>query len=203
MKYYLIGYSGHAYVTIESAFACKYEVLGYFETEEKKQNPYNLSFMGTDENLMNNNRFNEIPVFVGLGDNSLRSRIFEKLKHQKFINIIDPSANVSNTVLLNEGIYIGKNACVNALSKIGKGAIINTAAIVEHDCDINDFVHIAPGAVLCGNVKVEKNSFIGANSVIKQGITIGSNVVIGAGSVVVKNVPDAGMYVGIPLRKIR
>ena len=34
---------------------------------------------------------------------------------------------------------------VNSGSKIGKCAIINTGAIVEHDCTIGDFVHITAG----------------------------------------------------------
>ena len=37
--------------------------------------------------------------------------------------------------------------------------MVNTSVIVEHDCEIGDFVHIATGAVLSGGVKVNNNSF--------------------------------------------
>jgi acetyltransferase-like isoleucine patch superfamily enzyme len=65
---------------------------------------------------------------------------------------------------------------------------------------IGDFSHIAPGAVLCGNVKIGKGTFVGANSVITQGINIGNNVIIGAGTVVIRDIPDNCTVVGNPQR---
>ena len=77
--------------------------------------------------------------------------------------------------------------------------IINTGAIVEHQCQIGDFAHVAPGAVLAGNVKVGKRSFIGAMP-IKEGVEIGSKVIIGAGAVVLENVESESKVVGNPGR---
>ena len=74
--------------------------------------------------------------------------------------------------------------------------------MIEHECIIGDFSHIAPGAVLCGSVSIGKGSFIGANSVIKQGIKIGNNVTIGAGSVVINDILDNTKVVGNPSKII-
>jgi acetyltransferase-like isoleucine patch superfamily enzyme len=63
-------------------------------------------------------------------------------------------------------------------------------------------VHIAPGAVLAGNISVGENSFIGANSVVRQGVKIGSGVILGAGSVVIKNIPDNEIWAGNPAKKL-
>lgn len=202
MNYYLIGYSGHAYVTIESALSSGLNPIGYFEPEEKTFNPYKLKYFGS-EALISGPDFNDVSFFAGIGNNAIRASVFEKSPALNFINIVDKSANVSPTALLKEGIYIGKNAIVNALSKIGTGVIINTGAIVEHECEIGDFVHIAPGAVLCGNICIGEKSLIGANSVVRPGIKIGKNVVIGAGSVVVKDVPDNSLYAGNPSSSIK
>ena len=78
--------------------------------------------------------------------------------------------------------------------------IINTASVVEHDCIIPDGVHVAPGAVLCGGVKVNNNTLIGANSVINQNITIGENVIIGSGSVVINDIPNGLKVAGNPVK---
>ena len=86
--------------------------------------------------------------------------------------------------------YIGPNAVVY------NNVIINTAAVVEHDCSVGIHCHIAPNATLCGSVKVGGLTHIGAGSVVLQGLTIGSNCVVGAGSVVTKNMPNNTTWIG-------
>lgn len=202
MTFYIFGYSGHSFVVIESALSNNFKVLGYYENEEKNNNPYSLQYLGPDEILKNKTDAGNIPFFIGIGENAIREKIFETFdKRLSFTNIIDKSANVSFTAQLKEGIYIGKNACVNALSKIGNGTIINTGAIVEHECTVGDFTHVAPGVVLCGNVSIGKRTFIGANTVIKPGIIIGDNVTIGVGSVVTKNISNNTIVYGNPAKK--
>lgn len=115
--------------------------------------------------------------------------------------IIDPSAEVAESVKLGAGIFIGKNAIINACTQIGDMAIINTGAIIEHGCSVGKYVHVAPGAVLCGDVKIGQNAFIGSNATVIQGVTIGMNCVVGAGSIVLCDVPKNSTVVGIVRRK--
>ena len=86
--------------------------------------------------------------------------------------------------------------------EIGHGVVCNTSSTIDHECIIGDFSFIAPGAVLCGNVKVGRSTFIGANAVIRQGIIIGNNVIIGAGTVVIRDIPDNSTVIGNPARKL-
>jgi sugar O-acyltransferase (sialic acid O-acetyltransferase NeuD family) len=179
------------------------EILGYFDKEEAKQNPYGLSYMGCERQVNIKNRVGQAFVFPAIGDNIVRAslvQLFDELDMRQFI-LIDPSAKISPTAILFPSTYIGKNVCINAQSKVGKGAIINTGAVIEHESKIGDFAHIAPAAVLCGDVEVGIYSFIGANAVVKQGINIGSNAVIGAGSVVLKNIPNGEVWIGNPAKK--
>ena len=81
--------------------------------------------------------------------------------------------------------------------------IINSNATIEHDCVIEDYCHVAPGAVLAGDVFVGPSSSIGAGSTVKQGVKIGRNVTIGAGSVVLNDIPDNETWVGVPAKKLR
>ena len=82
-------------------------------------------------------------------------------------------------------------------------AIINTRAIIEHECHIGPFTHIAVGAVLCGNVDVGDDSFIGANATITEGTKLGNHVIVGAGSVVRQPLPCGCMAAGVPARIIK
>ena len=62
-------------------------------------------------------------------------------------------------------------------------------------------VHVGPGAIVFGRVKIEKNSFIGAGSKIIQNLTVKKNNIIGAGSVVLANTSANSIYAGSPAKK--
>jgi len=199
----VIGYSGHAFVACGILKAAGLPITGYCDKEEKNYNPFGLQYYGSelsDEALA---AMKEHGGFIAIGINSLRNGIYDELSlvNIRFFNAIHPSAVVDDSAIIAPGaVMIAANVTINPLAKIGTGVICNTACIIEHECVVDDFAHIGPGAVLCGNVKVGRQSFIGANAVIRQGITIGDNATIGAGSVVVKNVPDNVTVVGVPAK---
>lgn len=198
----LIGYSGHAYVACEIFHSMNREVKAYADSGQKNKNPYNLTWLGdeTDESVLE--KIRSYDYFVSVGNNAIRQRITQNLiQHIGFPeNAIDSSATLSKTVEYGYGNMFAPGVKINALAKIGNGVICNTGAIIEHECVLNHYVHIAPGAVLCGNVSVGEGSFIGANAVLRQGITIGKNVTVGAGTVVVKNIEDNLIVIGNPQR---
>ena len=146
-------------------------------------------------------------AFITIGTiraDTTRNEIYHKLIQNgyKLINIISSSATVSENVQIEEGVFIGKQAVVNTGTSIACCAIINTGALIEHDCKIGAFTHIAPGCILLGNVQIGHGSHIGAGAVIKQGVCIGSNVTVGAGSVVLKDIPDNATAYGIPSKVV-
>jgi sugar O-acyltransferase (sialic acid O-acetyltransferase NeuD family) len=190
-----IGYSGHGYVAIDALLSSRGTIRGYCEMEMKSNNPFNLPFLGRDETLLIDNQ----NWFIAIGDNAIRSKIY--LKYQTMGNLITIKHRTSVVGYKSEigkGSLLAAYSTINPLCTIGKCCIINTGAIVEHECQVEDFAHIAPGAVLAGNVTIGQGTFVGANSVIKQGVKIGTNVVIGAGAVVLNNIPDNVVVVGNP-----
>jgi sugar O-acyltransferase (sialic acid O-acetyltransferase NeuD family) len=203
-KTILAGYSEHGLVVAEAYISSGKEIDGYLEPNEIFINPFNLKYLGYE---MNSN-FREFDLdnkfILGTGDNYIRNKIGKliQLKGKKILNVIHPSASLTKMLSIGVGNFISKNVSINPLVEIGDFCIINTGAIIEHGCIIENAVHVAPGTVLCGNVSVGENTFIGANSVIKQGIKIGKNVIIGAGSVIINNVDDNLKVVGNPGRII-
>jgi sugar O-acyltransferase (sialic acid O-acetyltransferase NeuD family) len=92
---------------------------------------------------------------------------------------------------------------IQAQARIGNHVIINTGARVDHDCILDDYVHAAPGVILCGCVTIGEGAFIGAGSVIIPGKRIGAWATVGAGSVVINDIPDFAVAVGNPAKIIK
>jgi sugar O-acyltransferase (sialic acid O-acetyltransferase NeuD family) len=180
-------------------------LYGYIDQQEKKINPLNIKYIGNESQItFESLRNDKISIILGIGDNFIRKRLFlmYELEKIELINVIDKTANLSTHVQIGSANYFAKNTIINSFVSIQNNCIFNSGCIVEHECDIASHVHIAPGAVLCGNVTVGECSFIGANSVVKQGVKIGKNVTIGAGSVVLRNVPNNEVWIGNPAKKI-
>lgn len=195
-----VGYSGHAYVCIETAKSMNLSIYGYYDKQKQENNPYKLLFLGNEE-LHDENKGQ---IFISIGDNKIRSIVYEKLKNKncKFASLVHPNSIVSKTLKISENVLISAGAIINAQVTIKNGVIINSGAIIEHECEINHFAHIAPGATLAGNVKIGERTFIGANTSIKHGISICNDVTIGMGAVVTKNITEPGVYIGNPARKL-
>ena len=198
----IVGYSGHAYVIIDILLSSGRLVTAYCDQEAKEFNPYHLDYLGRESDVVN--KLKKFDFFACVGHNGIREKIHTQLSKYlgNPINAIHPSAVISASVKIGDGVMIAANATLNPLVEIGKGVICNTSTSIDHECVIGDFSHIAPGVVLCGNVTVGRGSFIGANSVVRQGITIGNNVIIGAGTVVVKDIPDNALVIGNPARQL-
>ena len=131
-----------------------------------------------------------------------RKKLAEKLDVIHYTKAIHPSAIIDKTVTIDEGSVVMAGSILNIGSRVGKHCIINTAASIDHDCEIADFAHISPNATLCGNVSVDEGAQIGAGAVINPNITIGKWSIVGAGAVIIKDVPDGATVVGNPGRII-
>ncbi len=143
-------------------------------------------------------------MHVAIGNNIIRKKIIDESVEFGFeiISIKHPGAIIEVKAEINPGCFLAAQSVVGARAKIGQGCIINTAAVVEHDCILENCVHICPGAHLAGDVKVGEKTMVGTGAAIIPGINIGKNCVIGAGAVVIKDVKDNATVVGNPGRVI-
>lgn len=201
----IAGYSGHALVVADILLKLGYKIKGYLDFREKEQNVLNIPYLGFEQEKRILHNLKGTPVFASIGDNKIREAVITLFEKENFQipALVSLSANVSSLCKINYGSLVCNGACINPFAKIGKGVIINTASVIEHESVVSDFSHIAPGAILAGGAKIGKRSFVGANAVIKEGIKVGENIVIGAGTFINISIEEPGTYVGNPFKKIK
>ena len=201
----ILGASGHGKVVAEAAEMSGWIVECFFDDAyPEKQRNSNWSVVGNMSDLLN--RLDEFDaIHVAIGDNQTRlSKIRTLLKvGANLATIIHPSASISKSASLKDGVAVFANSSVNAETTVGIGSILNTNSSVDHDCNLGEGVHISPGVNLGGHVKVGDRSWVGIGSVVIQCSEIGKDVIIGAGSAVVSNIPDSCVAVGVPCKVTR
>lgn len=200
----LLGYSGHGKVVAEAVLLNGFHIIGYIDFEEKKDNPFNLEYLGSNNVIPDLINAGKKHFILGVGENHKRLELAELISSYGGFctTIIHPEAKVSKFSKIGLGTFIARGVCINPFVQIGDFCIVNTAATIDHDSKIGDAVHIAPGGVVAGNTSIGKLSFVGANSVLINNLQIGTNVKIGAGSVVIKNIPNNSTVVGNPTRVV-
>jgi sugar O-acyltransferase (sialic acid O-acetyltransferase NeuD family) len=199
----LIGLGGHALVVIDALRSVGRSIVGYCDREERRAFAGDLTYFGREASSKGKAVLEDHDFLVTIGDNALRGKVSAGLLAAGFTEaeaVIHATATVGSGVSFGRGTQVQGGVFVNARSVIGRGVILNTACIVEHECVIESFAHIAPGAVLAGNVTVGTGAFIGANATIIQGVTIGQNATVGAGAVVLRDVPAGKTVVGNPAK---
>jgi sugar O-acyltransferase (sialic acid O-acetyltransferase NeuD family) len=144
-----------------------------------------------------------VAAIVAVGANATRARLLDWLETTgcEIVSVIHPSAIISPSAVIGAGVFVGPGAVIGAEARLMRGAIVNTAASVDHDGLIGDCAHIGPGAHLCGEVSVGTRTLIGAGASVIPCIAIGSDCRVGAGAAVIGDVADELTVVGVPARQ--
>lgn len=123
--------------------------------------------------------------------NRVRYEVFVRMAERGFAfpRIVHPKAAVEPSAEIAAGVQVFGMAFVGSCVRVGFGAIINTGAIVSHDCKIGDFAHLTPGVLLAGSVEVGTGALIGMGVTTAIGVRIGEWARIGNGARINGDVP--------------
>lgn len=202
-KLLIIGASGHGKVVADIALNMnKWRTIVFLDDDDDIKNSLGLKVIGKTEEAFD--LIDEYDIFVGIGNNETRKKILEELvnKGASIPVLSHPSVVIGEQVEIDIGSAIMAGVVINSSTKVGKGCIINTGSTIDHDCNIDDFVHISPGTHLAGTVKVGKSTWIGIGSVVSNNLSITDGCMIGAGAVVTKDITESGTYIGVPARRV-
>jgi sugar O-acyltransferase (sialic acid O-acetyltransferase NeuD family) len=143
-------------------------------------------------------------VMVAVADSKDRFDIVQRLpKETQFFTFIHPTALLMGDVKIGEGSFIGAYSILTTKIKIGNHAILNRGNHIGHDSNIGSYFSAMPGAIVSGSVTIYDLVYMGNNSSIREKLSIHSLSTIGMNSAVVKNIEESGVYVGVPVKKIK
>lgn len=201
----VIGAGGHAKVCIEILHSMKEAVVCCIGSEGGEDFCMGIPVLQGDKNLVTLYSQGYRRAFIAIGSNQQRDRLAGLAADVgfSFVNAIHPSAIISPSAQISQGVAVMPGAVINAQAVIGPLVIVNTGATIDHDCEIGRAVHIAPQCGLAGNVSVGALSFLGIGSKVIPGMHIGSQVIVGAGAVVTTHIEDNQTVTGIPARKVK
>lgn len=201
-KIVIIGAGGHGKVVANIAKLNGYEEILFLDDGGDKKINGLYPVVGTTSEIGN---YKDYDFIVAIGNNQVRNKITTNLydNSYKVVTLIHPTAVIDETVIIGDGSVVMANAVINAYAKLGKGCIVNTAATIDHDDVLEDYVHVCPGANVAGSTTIGYESWVGIGSSVINNVTIAPKCMIGAGTVVVNNLLETGTYVGVPAKKIK
>lgn len=158
-------------------------------------------------------RYTDIDYVIGIGDNCVRQQIADRYTDRlRFTNLVHPSASFGSgqreLLEAKRGVIVCAGVRFTNSIQVGNFCIFNLNSTINHDVVIGEFVYVAPGAHVTGNVHIGARAWIGTGVAINQGTAsrkrhIGIDTTIGSGAVVVKDCEPNAIYAGIPARRIK
>ena len=189
----------------DAAILSGIDEIFFFDARWHEQNAHMGFQVVGDEKEILSGKFTFDSAIIAIGDNALRAKWGKRFREHSLpmATVVHPAAIISRSASIGEGSVVFAGAIVNASAAVGEGCILNVASTVDHDCHLEDYVHVASGANIAGEVFVGRESLIGVGAVVKPFTRIGSGVTIGAGSVVIRSIADGLVMVGNPARELR
>ena len=210
-KIIMIGSGQHANVVLYN-IKCqnKYEVIGYFESNNDKVgmifNNIPVLECYKDKNLKQLiEKYETNKFFIGFGNMKYRKNVFNEFIDNGWepVNVFHPNAVISKDARIGRGVLVECGCLITPNPIIGDNVVINTGSQVNHDNVIENHVYIASGVVLSGGVTIENNTLIDDGVIITLGRTVSKDSIIGAGSVVTKDIPPNSVAYGNPCKVVR
>jgi sugar O-acyltransferase (sialic acid O-acetyltransferase NeuD family) len=194
----VFGAGGHARAVVDVLERAGHAVVAV--AGETGGQPWHVDVLADDADALDLITRDGLHACVAVGGNVARTRLVAELvaRGVSVPSLVASTATVSPRSRLGAGTVVLEHAHVGPAAELGDAVIVNTAAVVEHDCAVGAGAHVAPGAVLLGAASVGDATLVGSGARVLPGVAVGAGVTIGSGAVVTQPVGDDQTVVGVP-----
>ena len=144
-------------------------------------------------------------AIISHGDPFIREKYLKLLKREKIklMSFIHPSASVSTTAKIGNGVVICPQYVIGSFANIKENVFINSGSLIGHHCVLGNNSVISPNVFLGGNSKIGSNCFLGANSNVYTMTKIGSKSKLSAGSSLSQSIGNGYLIHGNPAKGVK
>ncbi|MUP46839.1 acetyltransferase [Gramella sp. BOM4] len=172
-----------------------YEVIGYtiedhlYNTDLQNDKPL-VPFSEIDNSFPPNDN----SLFIAVGNNQVRSRIFNRALELGYClpSYISTQCRKWNNLKVGKNSFIDEGCVLQPFVEIGNNCVLFTSNIGHHT-KIYDH-SLMSGAKTGGNVRIGEFSYIGLNASIKQNVRIGKNSIISMNSAIEHDTEENSVY---------
>jgi hypothetical protein len=155
LEWWIVGTGAHARKVAQAVLAARQAVVGFADEDPRARSPLEGVPVRKVENLPPPTT--GTAVFVAIGRADVRRRLMERLALAGWAlpAVVHPRAWVAPDAHLHEGVFVAAQAAVESASVLGRGSIVDSGAVVDHDAALADFSHLGPGQVLAVGLRLE------------------------------------------------
>jgi sugar O-acyltransferase (sialic acid O-acetyltransferase NeuD family) len=185
-----------------------YEPVGFFDDHVMEMPVLDygpvLGRVEDVERLYAGGLFDQVVIGIGYKHFGYRWQCYEHLHNLvPFLTFVHSSCWVDKSAHIGAGSFLMPGTIIDDHVAIGENVFIQLNCSVSHHSTIKENCFFGPRVTVAGCVTVERDCFLGAGSVLIDSVSIASGVQTGGGAVVIDTIGEAGLYAGVPARKIR
>ncbi len=181
----------------------EWEVTGFVNDYEKQVCGYPV-LGGTDDvqELLKNPEYHFMWGIHMIGRNILTEKVFRKVNIPKdrFAKIIHKTAFVSESAILDPGVFVMSNCYIGPQTHIGQCTLMMANSLIGHNTDVGPLCHFSVGSITSSYITIGLCSDVTLGAKVIEKRKIGNFAVAGAGSLVTHDIPDYEIHVGTPAK---
>lgn len=176
------------------------KIAGYYAPDEDLDCSQHVPYLGDErDNFSREYRYIVASGFVRLREKMISFIEKNDLEPGVFIS---SRASVSPIAKYGSGFVAAPGATMNGNPVVGDYVFMNVQTNIGHHDEIGSNIVLSTGALINGHVTLGSRITCGANSTVIPGVSVCSDVELGAGCTVVRDITEAGVYVGTPAKRL-
>ncbi|RKS50576.1 sugar O-acyltransferase (sialic acid O-acetyltransferase NeuD family) [Gillisia mitskevichiae] len=172
-----------------------YEVIAFcIEEKYLETKLFNNKPLLKYESLADSYPPNLYDLFIAVGNNEIRKKIFEHSISRGYYlaSYISSKSKFWDNLITGNNVFVDEGCVLQPFIKISNNCILFTSSLGHHT-QIKEH-SLLSGSKTGGNVIIGENCYIGLNASIKQNINIGDNTIIGMNCAIERDTKPNEVY---------